>query len=184
MSVDNNKTLETLYLKHATSVRKYTKKRLHGPLAGHIDDIVQDTFLQAAPHVCDAEKVAWPRRYLLTTARNLVAALFSRDRQNTETDTTPSMDDYAASAEISSPERSAIVAEKLERIWAGIATLPKKEQEVFIRRRVLGESRSEIAKHLGIGVCSVSTYGSRAWRSLEEYCDENDLALDDLFDHK
>ena len=184
MSVDN-KLLETLYIKHGTSVRRYTEKRLEGRLASHVEDVVHDTFLRAARHLSDKnKKVASPRQYLLTVARNLVTALCYRDRQNTETDAKPSMDYFAANADAFSPERSAFGAQELERVWEGIAALPKNQREVLIRLRVLGESRSEIAGKLGIGKGTVSTYVVRAWRTLEEYCDEYDIALDDLFGHE
>ena len=51
-----------------------------------------------------------------------------------------------------------------------------------MRRRIWGESCTEIADKMCLSESAVSNYATLGWKLLGEYCEENGIVLNDFFD--
>jgi RNA polymerase sigma-70 factor (ECF subfamily) len=74
------------------------------------------------------------------------------------------VDHQAVVDEAALPDRVAAGKEAVDRLGERIARLPDRFREVFVRRRINGESSSDIARDLGI---SQSTFEKRLARAIE-----------------
>ena len=185
MSPEDNKIAVTsLYREHEKSLRGYVLRLVPGYEVTHAEDVVQETFVRAIRHLNNGKEVESPKGFLFTTARNLVTSMFYRSRQHTQTDSMPDMDEYTSNANTCSPERRAMVQQKLDAVAAAIATLPERHQEAFVRRRVWGESCSEIAEVMELSEACVSNYATLGWKQLVQYCDVHNIALNDFSDRE
>lgn len=72
-----------------------------------------------------------------------------------------------------SPEESLSRAQRLLVLGRVLNAMPPLRQKVFVRRRLHGESREQIAKALGISQESVKKHMSRALADLQRHLDKN-----------
>ena len=151
-----------LFGQHADRIRVFADYRL----PGHGDDIVQETFVRAIQHLRSGKPITEPRGFLFTTARNLITSMY-RKRAFHQTNAVPDIEQIAVS-ELFSPERKARSDEKLDRLCKIIAKLPDRHQEAFVRLRVWGQARREIAETMQISEEGVSNYATLAWRMIQE----------------
>ncbi|QIL91643.1 RNA polymerase sigma factor [Microbulbifer harenosus] len=75
-----------------------------------------------------------------------------------------------------SPEENTSRQQQLQEILTILETMPALRREVFIRRRLDGESREEIARALGISVEAVKKHISRALADIQRALDEGRIA--------
>ncbi len=182
MSANAKEVAESLYREHEKSLRGYVVRLVPGFEIAHAEDVVQETFIRTIRHLNKGKAVDSPKGFLFTTARNLITSMFYRGRQAILTDSTPDMDEYTSSANVCSPEHRVMLQQKLDAFSAAIAALPRRYQEAFVRRRVWGESCSEIAAAMQLSEASVSNYAALGWKSLVEYCEEHEIVLNDFSD--
>lgn len=181
---DSDKDTEALYREHGEPLKDYARKLVPGYQLSHAEDVVQETFVRTINHLQNGKAVDSPKGFLFTTARNLITSMFYRGRKNTRIDSQPDMDDRASSPNVSSPEQQAFVQQKLDALSAAIAALPKRYQEAFVRRRIWGESCSEIAAKMQISERAVSNYAALGWKLLGQYCKEHGIELNDFSDQE
>ena len=174
----------SLYREHEQSLRTYVIRHVPGYELSHAEDVVQETFVRTIRHLNNGKAVDSPKGFLFTTARNLITSMFYRGRKNTETDSHADMDHYGSYRNIPSPERHASTQQKLDAFSTAIAALPERYQEAFVRRRIWGESCSEIAAKMQLSEGAVSNYAALGWKLLGEYCKERGIALDDFSDQE
>lgn len=179
MASDPKKEAALLYARHSRSLKHYVLQLIPGYDTSSAEDIVQDTFERTVNHLNNGKNVT-SKGFLFTVARNLIRETFYRSHAHTRTDVTSEMDDFATDAHTCSPERLAVVEQKLDALKHAIAGLPRNYREAFIRRRVWNDSCREIAADMGVTEHTVAIYVGRGGRLLKEYCAEHGITLDDL----
>lgn len=75
-----------------------------------------------------------------------------------------------------SPEEAVSHNQQLREIQLLLEAMPSLRREVFIRRRLNGERREDIARHLGISVEAVKKHISRALADIQRALDEGGVA--------
>lgn len=163
MSTDGNKVAAKLYSEHNQSLKRYVLRLVPESEPSHADDVVQETFAHTVKHLNNGKKVT-SKGFLFRIARNLIVTTFYRNRQNTQTDATPEMYEFATDANRSSPERRVMVQQQLDALSVGIEGLPERYKEAFYRRCVWGESCREISATMGTTEHTVANYVGRGGR--------------------
>ena len=184
MQTDGGDVAACLYREHEKPLKDYVLRLVPGYEISHAEDVVQETFVRTINYLNNGKVVESPKGFLYTTARNLITSMFYRSSKYTETDSLPDMDDHASSANVCSPENRVFMQQKLDAFSTAIAALPERYQEAFVRRRIWGESCSEIAAKMQLSENAVSNYAALGWKLLGEYCDKNRIMLNDFFDQE
>ena len=182
--IESDEVAATLYRDHEKSLKGYVVRMVPGYEIAHAEDVVQETFVRTINHLKKGKAVDSPKGFLFTTARNLITSMFYRGRQATETDSMADMDEHSSNANVCSPEHRAMLQQKLDAFSVAIASLPKRYQEAFVRRRIWGESCREIAEVMHLSENAVSNYAALGWKLLVEYCKENEIVLNDFSDQE
>jgi RNA polymerase sigma factor (sigma-70 family) len=139
---------------HERALRAYLSKRF--PSLPDHDDLVQETYARLL-RVDDPSRLAHPKAFLFTTARNAAIDLFRRR------DVHPHEPLAESEGLIALPLLDAplSVAETLERrqrreaLTEALHALPERCREVMLLRYLDGCSGKEIAAHLGISLGTV-----------------------------
>ena len=173
----------SLYREHEQSLRTYVTRYVPGYERSHADDVIQETFVRTITHLNSGRTVDSPKGFLFTTARNLITSMFYRGRRHTHTDSHADMDEYALNAN-TCPEQRAIMRQKLDAFSDAIATLPKRYQEAFVRRRIWGESCREISVKMQLSESAVSNYAALGWKQLVNCCEERGINLDSFLEQE
>ncbi len=184
MSTEGADVAASLYREHEKSLRGYVVRLVPGYEVAHAEDVVQETFIRTIKHLNKGKTVDSPKGFLFTTARNLITSMFYRGRRATETDSMPNMDEYTSNVNACSAEHKAMLQQKLDAFCVAIATLPKRYQEAFVRRRVWGESCGEIAVAMHLSEAAVSNYAALGWKLLLEYCEKHEIVINDFSDQE
>lgn len=183
-SVKNEEVAASLYREHHKPLKSYVVRRVPGREISHAEDVVQETFVRTIRYLNNGNAVNSPKGFLYTTARNVITSMFYRGWKQVEVESLPSMDDHASSANVGSPENHAFIEQKLDAFSAAISAIPGRYQEAFVRRRIWGESCSEIAATMRLSERAVSNYAALGWKLLGEYCDKHGIELDDFIDQR
>ena len=160
----NTHMAETLFTDYGDFLRGYVRERVPGRERAHAEDIVQEVFVKVIRHLRKGGDISKPRGFLCTAARNLITSTFYRG-QACETDTWENMDDYSSTQ---SPSRDAGNQQELDALCAAIAAVPDRYQEAFVRRRIWGESCSEIAEAMCLSESAASNYATLGWKAIQE----------------
>jgi RNA polymerase sigma-70 factor (ECF subfamily) len=116
--------------------------------ASDIPDLRQEVYARvlqgAREHIPDN-----PKRFLLTSARNLLINLVRRG-QVVPMDTFADFDAFDIADEAPEPDRVVIEKEELRRIALALAQLPPRTREAIELTFFEGLSRTEIAKRMGV----------------------------------
>jgi RNA polymerase sigma-70 factor (ECF subfamily) len=180
MSTDRNKVAAALYEEHRDSLRRYIDRRVPDGDPTDSEDVVQQAFVQTLEHLNNGKSVKSARGFLTTTARHLIGLMFFRRPQHKAIHCNADMDEFATDPSRSSPERRIMVQQQIDALSIALESLPERYQEVFYRRRVLGESCREIAADMNLTEESVSVFASRAGRLMKEYCVKRNILLNDF----
>ena len=172
----------SLYREHENSLKSYVVRHVPGYELSHAEDVVQETFVRTIRHLESGKAVDSPRGFLFTTARNLITSMFYRGPKRAELNSLSDVDEHASTAKACSPENGAFMQQKLDAFSMAIEALPERYQEAFVRRRIWGESCTEIADKMCLSESAVSNYAALGWKLLREYCDRHEIALNDFFD--
>ncbi|WP_019960780.1 RNA polymerase sigma factor [Woodsholea maritima] len=132
---------------------------------GDIEDVYQDTLtkiLASQSEIRDDK----PLSYAFKVAQNTITDRYKARR----VDVTEIDDNLADDGPIL--EDQIAFKHKWDVFLAALKTLPELKREVFIRRRVQGQTRTEIAKALGISVKSVEKHMASALVKVTLYMDQ------------
>jgi RNA polymerase sigma factor (sigma-70 family) len=137
---------------HEPELRAFLRR--HFPTVQDIDDLVQEAYVRLM-RARDAGKIAEPRAYLFTTARNIAFDLFRRQRPVSlegleETHRLSVVEDRADAAESTSH------SQEIELLVEAIQALPLRCREIITLRKLHGLSYREIGARLGISENTVN----------------------------
>jgi RNA polymerase sigma-70 factor (ECF subfamily) len=147
--------LETLYRQHATDLLRYLRCRTRS--SGEAEDLVQETFLQAAKYPERLAAAESQRAWLFGVAHHLLGSMRRTLRRWMR----------SLPAEVAAP-REAEPDERLVRMREAIERLPPLMREVLVMRLRGGLSYSEIGEALNIPAGTVRSRLHRAMEQLRE----------------
>ncbi len=181
-SAKNHEVAASLFQEHENSLKSYVVRHVPGYELSHAEDVVQETFIRTIKYLDNGKVVDSPKGFLFTTARNLITSMFYRGPKRAELDSLSDVDQHASTANACSPENRVFMQQKLDALSTAISALPERYQEAFVRRRIWGESCTEIAEQMQLSEGAVSNYATRGWKLLDEYCKEHGIVLNDFPD--
>jgi len=149
-------------LPHERDLRIWLQRRFVAAI--DVEDIVQECYCRLA-QLSDVTRIAEPRAYLFTIARNFARQQRRRAsvvRLETLSDT---FDEQIESSALT-PERIASARQDLVRLQEALATLSERARRIFIMRKVDGLSQKEIANALGVSEAIVENDASRSLRAV------------------
>jgi RNA polymerase sigma factor (sigma-70 family) len=149
-------------LPHERDLRLWLQRRFVA--AAEVEDIVQECYCRLA-RVTDVARIAEPRAYLFTIARNI--ALEHRRRASVvRFETLSEIGEAQAGVDLLSPERILAARQDVGRLQSALATLSDRARRIFLMRKVEGLSQREIAAALGVTESVVENDASRSLRTV------------------
>ena len=150
---------------HDDSLRAYLRKSL--PCAADADDAAQETYVRLL-RAKTADKIRAIRPLLFTIARNAVHDFFSaRSRTHhievTETAVLPVLEEERGTIE------SLCHAQELALLAEAIDTLPERQREVILLRKIKGYPQKDIARLLGITEHTVENLAVKGAKRCAEF---------------
>jgi RNA polymerase sigma factor (sigma-70 family) len=143
-----------------------------------VDDILQETFIRVLKS--DAKQhIESPKGYLFVVSRNLVLKKLMQQSKEIHTE----LDDALLEDEIDScVERELHQKIKFERLSKVLSSLPEKNRQSILLRKIYCLSHKEIAKKMDVSVSSVEKYIATGLRICRQsLCDQgyetNELEL-------
>lgn len=159
---------------HEPALRAYLSKRF--PALPDHDDLVQEAYVRML-RVADPDRLAHPKAFLFTTARNAAIDLLRRLRSQPANPVT----DPEGLIELALLETPPNVMETLERrqrreaLLRALALLPERCREVMLLRYLDGLPGKEIAARLGISLGTVKAHLLKGVRDCARYFEEHGL---------
>ncbi len=156
---------------HEPALRAYLSKRF--PTLPDHDDLVQETYVRVL-RVDDPARLAHPKAFLFTTARNAAIDLFRRR----SVQPLESLDDVI---ELPPLDEAPGVVETMERcqrretLTEALRALPERCREVMLLRYLDGCSGKEIAARLGISLGTVKGHLLKGVRDCARYFEAHGL---------
>lgn len=138
---------------HEPALRAYLSKRF--PSLPDHDDLVQETYARIL-RMGDPSRLAHPKAFLFTTARNAAIDLFRRSHARPQTCETGTED--VTELLLDAPPTPAETMERRQRrenLTEALRALPERCREVMLLRYLDGCSSKEIAARLGISLGTV-----------------------------
>ncbi|MEO6067183.1 MAG: sigma-70 family RNA polymerase sigma factor [Gemmatimonadales bacterium] len=134
-----------------------------GAVRDELDDLVQETMFRAFRRLDSWRGESGLRSWLFSIAGNL----FKDEARKRKGRTVLSLADHDAPSS-TGPDHELEADEAAERIRAGLATLPRLQREVFLRRVQLGEGYDAIAAALGTTPGAARVHYHHAVKQLKE----------------
>lgn len=155
-------------LPHERDLRTWLQRRFVA--AAEVEDIVQECYCRLA-RLTDTSRIAEPRAYLFTIARNI--AFEHRKRASVvRLETLSGLSDGLGEVDFLSPDRIVEARQDLSRLQAALETLSDRARRIFILRKVEGLSQKEIAEALGVTEAVVENDASRSLRAVLRHMTE------------
>lgn len=151
---------------HRTSLYHFILKRVRDPWIS--EDLVQETLARLLAYA-RAQTVLDVRALGFRIATNLVRDHF---RAANRSDVQPLTEDLVCDKP--AQEQVSIHRERIDAFGAALAAMPPLRREVFIRRRLRGQSYSEIADALGLTHAAVEKHVVRALEWLHQEISKHD----------
>lgn len=98
-----------------------------------------------------------PKRFLLTTARNLLIDRVRREHV-VPIEAVADFDALGLSMDVPAPDQSVIARDELRKLQAALDLLPPRCREAVVLGRIEGLTGREIAARMGIGTAAVSAH--------------------------
>jgi RNA polymerase sigma-70 factor (ECF subfamily) len=159
---------------HEPALRAYLSRRF--PTLPDHDDLVQETYVRVL-RVEDPARLAHPKAFLFTTARNAAIDLFRRRHTHPH----DSLAESEGLIELPLLDTPPTVAETLERrqrreaLTEALRSLPERCREVMLLRYLDGCSGKEIAARLGISLGTVKGHLLKGVRDCARYFEAHGL---------
>jgi RNA polymerase sigma factor (sigma-70 family) len=144
--------------------------RAHVNHAQDAEDIVQESLARTL-HRAHETDIARPDFFAISVARNLIV-----DRHRAGGGATPCDLHEALPCPVPLPDQQVSDRERLRRFHAALDAMPPLRRAIFIRRRIDGHSREEIARDLGMQPEAVKKHITRAMAQLALVLDDTDTA--------
>lgn len=149
-------------LPHERDLRLWLQRRVVAK--AEVEDIVQECYCRLA-RVTDVARIAEPRAYLFTVARN-IAFEHRRRASVVRLETLSEIGDAQPAIDYLSPERILAARQDIGRLQSALATLSDRARRIFLMRKVEGLSQREIAETLGVTESVVENDASRSLRTV------------------
>lgn len=159
---------------HEPALRAYLSKRF--PSLPDHDDLVQETYARLL-RVEDPGRLAHPKAFLFTTARNAAIDFFRRSKGHPRECRTE-MDDLVEKPLLEVPPTPAEAMERGQRreaLAGALRSLPERCREVMLLRYLDGCSGKEIASRLGISLGTVKGHLLKGVRDCARYFEARGL---------
>lgn len=149
-------------LPHERDLRIWLQRRFVA--AAEVEDIVQECYCRLA-RLTDLSRIAEPRAYLFTIARNI--AVEHRKRASVvRFESLAGSDSGQEGIDYLSPERIAEARQDLGLLQSALDRLSERARRIFIMRKIEGLSQREIAEALGVSESVVENDASRSLRAV------------------
>lgn len=149
----------------AASLKAYVHAAF--PAIQDVDDVVQESFLRIWKARA-TQRIESAKAFLFTIAWR-VAADGVRRRQSCPVDSIGCLDGLAVVTD--EPHVADVIGrrERANLLGQAVASLPARCREIFIRHKIRGHSRKEVAAQLGISERTIETQTARAMKHCGEY---------------
>lgn len=135
----------------------------HAKSADEAADIYQESIVRVLEQ-SRRHRIDNPLAYAIRVARNLLSARHTEEESD-------DIDGIACSRY--APEEHVEHAQTCAQLSEVLESMPPLRKKVFILRRMEGETRQHIAKHLNISVEAVSKHLSRAMADVQRHLDQH-----------
>ena len=149
-----------LFMREEKVMRSYIL-RLVGNQA-HADDIFQETYLRVLEK-SRTVTIHEPLAYIYRTARNLASDIHKSAKR-----TSGDLNDELL-CEKPTPEENTDAQKRLQIFMLTLKKMPRLRREVFLRRRLHGQSYQQISEELGLSMPAVEKHISRALAFLNDH---------------
>lgn len=152
-----------------TRLRAYVRSRIDN--GADAEDIVQESLERTLRRALEAD-IARPDFFAISVARNLMV-----DRHRRQRDLADHEPDEALPCAAPLPDQQLSDRERLARFHEALAQMPPLRRDIFIRRRIEGQSREDIARALDMQPEAVKKHITRAMAQLAMALEDGDLPL-------
>ncbi|WP_250459376.1 RNA polymerase sigma factor [Microbulbifer litoralis] len=142
----------------SAQIQRYVRRHAADP--SDAADVYQESITRVLEQA-RGRRIDNPVAYAIRTARNL---MFNRVREET-------LEEHEPVCTAPSPEDSYSYRQRVERLSGALKAMPSLRREVFIRRRIHGESREEIARALNLSREAVKKHMTRALVDIQRHLD-------------
>ena len=164
----NAAAFEALYARHKAPLYRYVLRQVDRGIA---DELFQDIWTNLI-HARDGyQPSAKFTTWLYRIARNRIIDFYRRQSIR-PVDSDQARIDTAAGRDCEQPEQRIESRDKMERLMAALATLPREQREVFMLREQAGLAMDEIADITGAGHEAVKSRLRYALRRLRRALDD------------
>ena len=131
-----------------------------------VEDLVQDVYVRLY-EAAQKQIPEHPRRFLFTTARNLLIDR-ARRAQIIPIEALPDLDALDVALDTPGPERNAIARDELRRLQEALDCLPPRNREAVVLARIEGLTGREISQRMGLAEATVSHHLSNGIAALAD----------------
>ena len=131
-----------------------------------VEDLVQDVYVRIY-EAAQKEIPEHPRKFLFTTARNLLIDR-ARRAQIIPIEALPDTETLDIAVDTPGPERNAIARDELRRLQEALDRLPARNREVVVLARIEGLTGREISQRMGLAEATVSHHLSNGIAALAD----------------
>jgi RNA polymerase sigma-70 factor (ECF subfamily) len=140
----------------------------------YVEDVAQETLLNAHAYMSNGNKLDKPLAFLYTTANNVVRKNYRDRKMAAVTDSHWDIDAFGLTAEGRSVELDVVSELEFEAFCVAIGRLPDKCRKAFVLRKVYQYSYNEIAEHCGVSVHTVKNHVKKGFKLVQAYLEERD----------
>ena len=131
-----------------------------------VEDLVQDVYVRLY-EAAQKEIPEHPRKFLFTTARNLLIDR-ARRAQIIPIEALPDPETLDIAVDTPGPERNAIARDELRRLQEALDRLPARNREAVVLARIEGLTGREISQRMGLAEATVSHHLSNGIAALAD----------------
>jgi len=131
-----------------------------------VEDLVQDVYVRIY-EAAQKEIPEHPRKFLFTTARNLLIDR-ARRAQIIPIEALPDPETLDIAVDTPGPERNAIARDELRRLQEALDRLPARNREAVVLARIEGLTGREISQRMGLAEATVSHHLSNGIAALAD----------------
>lgn len=167
----NKQAFDLIYQRY--SVRLYGNLLKLTRSTSEAEDVLQEVFLKVWNNRANIDPERSFRSYLFKIAENKIYDFFrqaAKDRRR-------AAHLYAAVSTEPFPIEGLLEEEKIGLLQKAIESLPQQRQQVFRLCKLEGKTYKEVSEMLGISVSTISDHIVKATKSIRNYFEDNEHAL-------